>query len=156
MTSPSDSLSRGDTTVVPDGGNPDDLGRKRHRILRELRRELERHPAVARATGTPDRRYRELRATLDTAILGVDANEATLRVTWWPEPDEPEYAFHYSEDTGFDCGWHREPNPHVEGKLHYQERASPEDSYEYESVSFQADTPPRVLWTVLDRLTDRL
>ncbi|CCQ32664.1 hypothetical protein HTIA_0519 [Halorhabdus tiamatea SARL4B] len=70
-------------------------------------------------------------------------------------PDDPGYVFHYSDDTGFDCGWHREPNPHVDGKLHYQERSSAE-SYQYESVSFSAETPPRILWTVLDRLTDRL
>lgn len=142
--------------AVTDGGDPDAPGRERHRILRELQRELGRHPVVHRVTGTPDEAYRELRAALDTAVLGVDAREATLRVTWWPDPDDPEYAFHYSDDTGFDCGWHREPNPHVDGKLHYQERTSPDEPYEYEPVSFAADTPPRTLWTVLDRLTDRL
>lgn len=142
--------------VLTDGGTSDDFGRKRHRILRELHRELERHPAVQRVTGRPDDRYRELRATLDPVILGVEADDATLRVTWWPASDDPEYAFHYSDDSGFDCGWHREPNPHVDGKLHYQERPSAEEPYAYESVSFSADTPPRILWTVLDRLTERL
>jgi len=145
-----------DAAVATDGGDPDDLGRKRHRILRELQRELERHPAVRRVTGDPDGAYRELRATIDTDVLGTDADGATLRVAWWPDPDDPEYAFHYSDDTGFDCGWHREPNPHVDGTLHYQERPSPEDAYEYEPVSFSADTPPRILWTVLDRLSDRI
>lgn len=142
--------------VATDGGNPDDRGQKRHRILRELQRELERHPAVRRVVGHPDDTYRELRAHLDTAVLGVAADSATLRVTWWPAPDDPEYTFHYSDDTGFDCGWHREPNPHVDGKLHYQERRSSDEPYEYESVSFSAETPPRILWTVLDRLTVRI
>jgi len=145
-----------DPVLATDGGNSGGRGRERHRILRELRRELERHPAVRRVTGSPDDRYRELRATLDSGVLGADDEEATLRVTWWPAPDDPEYAFHYSDDTGFDCGWHREPNPHVDGKLHYQERPSPDESYRYEPVSLSAETPPRVLWTVLDRLADRL
>jgi hypothetical protein len=150
------SLCHQETIVATDGGSSDDLGQKRHRILRELQRELRRHPAVQRVTGSPDDKYRELRATLDTAVLGADADEATLRVAWWPAPDDPEYAFHYGDDTGFDCGWHREPNPHVDGKLHYQERSSPAEPYEYESTSFAAGTPPRILWAVLDRLTDRL
>lgn len=145
-----------DSIAVTDGGNSDDRGRERHRILRELQRELERHPAVQRVRGSPDSKYRELRATINPAVLGIEADEATLRVTWWPAPDDPEYAFHYSDDSGFDCGWHREPNPHVDGKLHYQERPSPGAPYEYESISFAAGTPPRILWTVLDRLTDRV
>lgn len=156
MTLPLEPLFFRDSIVVTDGGNSDDLGQERHRILRELQHELERHPAVQCVTGSPDDKYRELRATLDPAVLGVEAEEATLLVTWWPAPNDPEYAFHYSDDSGFDCGWHREPNPHVDGKLHYQERSSADEPYEYESVSFSSDTPPRVLWTVLDRLTDRV
>jgi hypothetical protein len=134
MTPPSGPLRSRDTALVTDGGDSGDRGRERHRILRELRRELERHPAM----------------------LGVDAESATLQATWWPASADPEYAFHYSDDTEFDCGWHREPNPHVEGKLHYQERSLADEPYRYESVLFPAGTPPRVLWTVLDRLADRL
>jgi hypothetical protein len=156
MTPALEPLFARDVIPIADGGNSDNLGRERHRILRELRRELERHPAVKRVTGSPADKYRELRATLDPKVLGVEAAEATLRVTWWPAPDDPEYAFHYSDDTGFDCGWHREPNPHVDEKLHYQERGSTDEPYEYESVSFPAQTPPRILWTVLDELTDRV
>ncbi|MFC7156253.1 hypothetical protein ACFQPA_12450 [Halomarina halobia] len=132
-----------------------DLGQERHRILRELRRELERHPAVQRARGVPDGKFRELHADLDPTALGRGAERATLRVAWWPAPDDPGFAFHYSDSTGFDCGWHREPNPHVEGKTHYQERDAP-DGYEYETATFGGETPSRTLWAVLDRLTDRL
>ena len=119
MTPPLRSTVDNNSGVATDGGNPGELGRERHRILRELQRELERHPSVQRVTGRPDGRYRELRATLEPAVFGVNAGTATFRVTWWPAPNDPEYAFHYSDDTGFDCGWHREPNPHVDGKLHF-------------------------------------
>lgn len=156
MTPPAGPYSSSGSATSTDGGNSDDLGQTRHRILRELQRELERHPVVRRVTGSPDNRYRELRATLDPEALGIEAETASLRVTWWPAPDDPEYAFHYSDNSGFDCGWHRESNPHVDGKLHYQERQSAEESYEYEPVSFAAETPPRILWTVLNRLAGRL
>lgn len=140
--------------LAPNGGR--DLGQERHRILRVLQRELERHPAVRHARGIPDGRFRELRADLDPAVLGRDVEEAVLRVAWWPAPDRAEFAFHYRDSSGFDCGWHREPNPHVDGWTHYQERPGPVAAYRYEPVSFVAETPPRILWEVLDRLTERL
>lgn len=145
-------------TLIADGGRDSsgDLGQERHRILRALRHELDRHPAVTAVRGVPDGTFRELRAELDPSAFDRDAEGASLRVSWWPAPDDPEYVFHYSETTGFDCGWHREPNPHVEGKTHFQKRSNPDDAYEYEAISLSARTPPRVCWTVLDRLADRL
>jgi hypothetical protein len=148
----------GRIVAVADGGRDPtrDLGQERHRILRELRQQLERHPAVDDVRGVPDGTFRELRADLDPAAFGRDAQNASLRVSWWPAPDDPEYAIHYSESTGFDCGFRHEPNPHVDGKTHYQERDSPDEAYEYEAISLSARTPARLLWTTLDLLADRL
>lgn len=142
-------------TAITDGGrdSPRNLGQERHRILRELRHQLERHPAVEDVRGVPGGTFRELRADLEPSAFGRSAESASLRVSWWPAPDDPEFVFHYSESTGFDCGWHREPNPHVDGKTHYQERGGPDDTYEYEAVSLPTRTPSRLLWTILD---DRL
>jgi hypothetical protein len=98
-------------------------------------------------------------ADLDPRVLGVSAEEGTLTIRWYagetPE-DPPEFAFHYSDSSGFDCGWHHEPNPHVEGLAHYQERPAANDDYTYERISFVSDQPVRVLWDVLERLQDRL
>lgn len=143
---------------VGDGGRDRarNLGRERHRILRELRHELERHPAVLEVRGVPDGRFRELQATMDPHAFGRDANDATLRVAWWPAPGDAEFVFHYSESSGFDCGFHREANSHVPGKTHYQERANPEDEYDYEAVSFRTEVPARLCWAVLERLEYRL
>lgn len=140
--------------LVTDGGDGPRFGQERHRILRELRRELERHPAVDHAKGVPDETFRELRATLDPAVLGAAAETAILRVVWIPAPDDAEFVVHYS-DGGFDCGFHREPNPHADGKTHYQRRDSPGEAYDYEPASFDAETPPRILRAVLDRLASR-
>jgi len=67
-----------------------DSGRNRHRVLRELRGELARHPAVQSVEGEPPDVYRELRATLDPSWFGHTAQTASLRVTWInpsPGPD---------------------------------------------------------------------
>lgn len=145
-------------TACSDGGRDStrNLGQERHRILRELQRELRRHPGVEAVRGVPDGRFRELRAQLDSSAFGRDAHRASLRVAWWHAPDDPEFVFHYSESSGFDCGWHRAPNPHVDGKCHYQERGSPGDAYDYEEFSPPTMVPTRLLWTVLDRLAGRL
>lgn len=158
--------------VRSDGGG--DSGRDQYRILRELRGELARHPAVQSVEGEPPDEYRELRATFDPSWFGRRAETASLRVTWIPDPvPGPEasdrandtwmrtpirayYALHYSESDGLDCGFHCEPNPHVDGLLHYQKREDGNDAYTYEPVSFGARSVTGLLWEMMDALTDRL
>jgi hypothetical protein len=106
-----------------------------------------------------------------------DADSATLHVVWHPLPDgaetarpdaidrstaRPRTAFdavfrlHYSESTGYDCGFHSEPNPHVEGWFHSQERFDPGEEYTYVEAGLEARTPTSALWELLDLLQDRL
>lgn len=157
----------------PDGGweSTQEAVEKRHRILRSLREQLERHPAVSSAWGSPDGQYAELEADVDPVQFGRDSESASLRVTWHPNPHVPpetslddrrrtaltsNFKIHYSESSGFDCGVHLEPNPHVDGHLHYQERASPTDEYDYDAVSLTATAPVGVLWESLEIIADRL
>ncbi|MGB9964084.1 hypothetical protein [Halobacterium sp. CBA1126] len=157
----------------PDGGREPtrEAVEKRHRILRSLREELERHPAISAAWGSPDGQYAALAADVDPAQFGRDSDSASLRVTWQPNPQLPpgtslddrrrtaltsNFKIHYSESSGFDCGVHLEPNPHVDGHLHYQERAAPSDEYDYDDVSLAATAPVGVLWEALERIADRL
>ncbi|WP_266080686.1 hypothetical protein [Haladaptatus caseinilyticus] len=156
-----------------DGGshNPDESAEKRHRILRALREQLDHHPAIANAHGIPDGYYAEVRTDIDPRYFGHDADTATFRVTWHPNPTFPprtsledrkrtsltaNFAFHYSESSGFDCGWHLEPNPHVSGHLHSQERESPDENYVYDEFTLTATSVVGVLWEVLDALEARL
>ena len=136
---------------LTDGGTP--FANDRHRILRAVIDALRRHPVVTDARGQPPSTFTEVTATLAPRRWGHDAADATLRVTWQPL-DPPEFAFHYSED-GFDCGWHREPNPHVDGDDHYQERVGADD-YRYEPVSFEGETAPELTWEIMERLRQRL
>jgi hypothetical protein len=159
-------------SVRSDGGTTS--GRDRHRILRELRGELVRHPAVLSVEGEPPSEYRELQATLDPSWFGRSGETASLRITWIPDPSPgPEesdrtsdawtrtpiqayYTFHYSESSGFDCGFHCEPNPHIDGLLHFQEREDVDDPYTYEPISFDAQSVSGLLWEMMDALANRL
>jgi hypothetical protein len=71
-------------------------------------------------------------------------------------PIQAYYTIHYSEPSGFDCGYHCEPNPHIDGLLHYQERDDVDDRYTYEPASFDARSVSGLLWEVMDALADRL
>ena len=143
----------------------------RHRILRSLREQLERHPAIISAWGSPDGQYAELAADVDPTQFGRTSESASLRVTWQPNPHVPRearlddrrrtsitsnFTIHYSESSGFDCGIHLEPNPHVKGHLHFPERTAPSEEYDYDEVSLAATAPVGVLWEALEIIADRL
>lgn len=152
-------------------GGTTDPGAERHLILRNLREQVIKHPAVTAAQGHPEAEYSEVHAEVNPSFFGRTADSATLRITWYPIPDgeadsvfpdRPRTTFratfklHYSESTGCDCGFHNEPNPHVEGWFHFQERHSPNTPYNYERVELAARTPVSALWEMMDKLDERL
>jgi hypothetical protein len=143
--------------LVPNGSGVNESGGsgERHGILRDLLRELERHPIVTTARGYPPSLFTEIRARVAPERWGYPVDDATLQVTWYPG-DRPQFAFHYNDATGFDCGWHCEPNPHVDGWLHYQERERDDEDYSYKPISFEAETPTTLVWEILERLQERL
>ena len=147
--------------LVADGPPGESPAERRHRTLTELKRTIAHHPAVDIATGVrgDNGRFRELDIAVDPLILGVEAEQAGIRIEWRPRPDptEPAYfVFHYYDSTGRDFGWHREPNPHVDGLEHYQERDSPESEYRYEPAHFESQSPVDLLWDVLGRIEARV
>lgn len=142
---------RAQESTLADGGTG--IDGTRHRILREIALELNRHPIVVEAYRYPPSTFTEVRATLVPTRWAIAVQTALLSVTWYPL-DPPEFVFHYSDET-FDCGWHHEPNPHVDGLAHYQEKADT-DSYTYEKIEFQGRTPTQLVWEVMDRLHSKL
>lgn len=138
-----------------DGGVSYDPGEASHAVLLELRRTLEQYPPVASAQGEPSEQFTRVRAEINPSSFGLNADTGILEIRWYAgeTPDAPpEFAFHYSDSSGFDCGWHHEPNPHVEGWGHYQERETASDKYTYHPVEFESQQPVRVLWEILERL----
>ena len=136
-----------------------DAGAASHRALRGIRRELDRHPAVVTAEGFPATLHSEVVAALSPATLdaAVTATEPTLTVRWFAGETAgapPEFSFHSSDCHG-DFGWHHAPNPHVDGRSHYQERLDGEP-YTYEPHEFESTAPTRLVWVVCSLVEDRL
>lgn len=140
------------------GGFSYDSAEASHRALRGIQRELERHPGVTEVRGFPSGEYTQVVAAIATMRLGIEATDATLTVRWFAgqTPDAPpEFSFHYSDGVT-DFGWHHEPNPHVDGWGHFQERRGPGKEYSYEPYSFSSINPTRVVWEVMSVLTSKL
>ena len=80
----------------------------------------------------------------------------SVHVNWWPQPDiDPYFQIHYHDHNGYDCGWHRHPNDHVDGDEHFQWRESRDDAYAYEEIEYDFDNPIGILWEVVgDRLEE--
>lgn len=90
---------------------------------------------------------------------GSDTRPRSIRRandTWMRTPIRAYHALHYSEPDALDCGFHCEPNPHVDGLLHYQKREDANDAYTCEPVSFGARSMTGLLWEMRDALGDRL
>lgn len=105
---------------------------------------------------------KEVRGEFNTDVFAngvIEAAEASVKVNWWPLDDEDKYwyQFHYTDSTGFDCGWHRQKNDHVDGLDHYQERESVDQEYEYYQFFPSFEHPVGLLWEIVDgRLVKRL
>lgn len=128
-----------------------------HLALRGIVRELRRHPAISTARGFPAGEFSQVVATVSADRVAADGEAPTLTVRWFagssPEA-RPEFSFHYSDDSR-DFGWHHEPNPHVDGWGHFQERTAGAN-YSYDAYEFASTNPTRVVWEVLDVLTAKL
>lgn len=151
----------------PDPGrNPFDhaVGRVRNRIQNRVFENLKRIPGIIEVrwetSGTGI--GHQIRGDVETRMFAngcIPTDDAYLQVNWWPQSagDDNWFQIHYTDATGFDCGWHRQKNDHVDGLDHYQERDNPDADYEYEPVAFDAENPIGILWeTVDERLTRRL
>ena len=129
-----------------------------HRALHRIRQELERHPAARTAQGFPPETHTAVSAELEELHLDCSTGDATLTVRWFAGETvdaRPEFSFHYSDDADGDFGWHHEPNPHVSGWGHFQERESVSSAYAYEPYQFGSLNPNRVVWEVMSNLSDR-
>lgn len=135
---------------------------RRRLIHSRLRTNLQQFPEVdtVRYVDTRTGIDKQLRADFNGDILmsgelGID--EACLYVNWWTHSDGPDqFKFHYRDSSGYDCGWHRQKNDHVEGLDHFQWRTDSEENYQYEPIEFDYDQPPGMLWEVRERLEEHL
>jgi len=108
---------------------------------------------ITTVDGLPhDTLHKELRADVAPSAIGVDSPRGTLTIRWFvSDPTEPvRFTFHYSDESGFDCGWHHHEQDHVAGLGHYQQQTS--ENYTYEEFNFGSKEPSRVVWEILEEL----
>lgn len=152
--------------LISDGGSESDkLSGRRGRVFEQIRVNLNHIPAteMVAVTATRNNKDKKLVAEFDTDIFAdglVDGEQARLEVNWWTHPVgyDDQFKFHYIEPTGYDCGWHRQPHPD-ESEIpfdHFQQRAAPDDDYQYQGVEFREDTPVGLVWEIIDTRLPRI
>lgn len=152
----------------PDAGrNPytDPIGDERSQIQRIIASNLRRIPGMESVSYEESGTGVEYQVVghIDTTVFGnalIQAEEAHIQANWWPLDefeDRQWWEFHYYDSSGFDCGWHRHDNDHVDGSTHYQERTSSDSEYEYHEFQPEYATPAGLVWEIVDgRLPIRL
>ena len=136
-----------------DGGH--DPAQASHEALQAIRRQLRRHPVITSVEGLPhDALHTELRASVDPSSIGLDVLDGTVTVRWFTgdRKSRPRFTFHYSDQSGFDCGWHHHEQEHLDEWGHYQEQTSEDADYSYKRFDFGSTEPARVVWEVLEEL----
>lgn len=140
-------------------GNPFEftIGRQRQYVHTSLYNNLAKIPGVENVRWGESNAgiAEEIRADIAVDVFAngvIPCSEAHLTVNWWPQEsgERDWFQIHYWDDTGFDCGWHRHDNDHVDGLTHYQERDDEDDEYDYSSISFDHENPIGILWDVVD------
>jgi len=124
-----------------------------------LKRVLDRHPLVETVRYRPsvaEKRY--LEALVAPERLDYDAGPETPRITVrWARASESEYRIDFVDpNVDFHCGWHRDDDHREHGPVHFQYSHPGLDTPSYEAATVEADTPPRTLWELLDRLFDEV
>ena len=125
-------------------------------VYRGLKDILQRHPAVTTVSYEPDSIVKQrLRAIIAPNRIEAPTGPESPRldVAWRFVDDQSYYRIHYADpNTGLSCGWHRDEDHPELGAVHFQYDHPGVDGPVYESASFTANSPPRILWEALDRL----
>jgi hypothetical protein len=100
----------------------------------------------------PLSRVRVSPGDVDSGSISQTRTSDRANDAWTRTPVRAYYTLHYSEPDGIDCGFHCEPNPHVDGLLHCQEREDANGTYTYQPVSFGARSVTGLLWEMMDAL----
>lgn len=125
-------------------------------LYRSLKDVLRRQPTVVRVWFEPDAiRKSYLAAEIDPSRVEPPTGPESprLELRWETAPPHERFRVdYYDPNTGFHCGWHRDEEHPDLGETHFQYRTPEMDGPTHEPVSFDAESPARLLWECCERL----
>ena len=103
--------------------------------------------------GTTEKQYLEAFVRPERVASPVGPDTPTVTVRWNRVPPYDTYRIDYADpNVSFHCGWHSDDDHPEYGSVHFQYEHPGLDETAYESATFEATSPPRILWEALDRL----
>ena len=92
---------------------------------------------------------RYLAATVDPRRIDPPTGPESPRVEvrWKLTPPHDAFRIDYGDpNTNFHCGWHRDEDHDDLGAAHFQYQTAAMDAPEHAATSFDAASPPKLLW----------
>lgn len=138
-------------SVPHPGGDPN------ANLYYQLKRDvLDRVPVISSVEYVPNRaEAMELRATFDTASLGVELGPEppTLAVAWYRGTPNDWFRTDYSDpNSRFHAGWHQDEDHADIGPTHFQYTSGGDTNRR--EATFEHETPSLVLWEIIERLLE--
>lgn len=100
-----------------------------------------------------DKRYLEASMHPERVDPPIGPDDPIVTVKWTQNSPHDEFRIDYTDpNISFHCGWHQDDDHPEYGDIHFQYDHLGLDEPVYEAVSFDATTPPRILWEILDQL----
>lgn len=125
-------------------------------LYRTCKDVLERHAEVVSVRFEPDAiQKRYLAAEIDPQRIRPPTGPETpqLEVHWKLTPPHDEFRIDYADpNIAFHCGWHRDADHDDLGGTHFQYQTASMETPHHEAASFEAQSPPKILWECCDEL----
>lgn len=125
-------------------------------VYRALKDVLERQSTVDAVRFEPDaiqKRYLRAEVAPNRVTPPTGPQRPTLKVRWETAPPHERFRIDYHDpNADFHCGWHRDDDHPDLGDVHFQYRTPELTETIREPVSFDAESPARILWDCCERL----
>jgi len=129
-------------------------------LYRTLKDVLERQAEIVSVRFAPDAiQKRYLVADIDPqrVVPPTGPESPQLEVHWKLTPPHDEFRIDYADpNTGFHCGWHQDDDHAALGSAHFQYRTATMETPQYATATFEAASPPKLLWECCTDLFQRV
>jgi hypothetical protein len=132
----------------PGGENP--------ALYRTLKDILERQSEVLSVWFEPDaiqKRYLAAEVDPQRVVPPSGPEPPRLEVHWKLRPPHDEFKVDYADpNADFHCGWHQDEDHENLGTAHFQYQTASMETPHHEGITFEVESPPKLLWECCDRL----
>lgn len=132
---------------------PGEFAANPYDVLRDVLRRQPPIDSVRYRPSVAEKQYLEGRVPPERLENAIGPEPAHITVRWQRTPPYDEFRIDFTDpNVDLHCGWHRDEDHPEYGPVHFQWEHRGTDGPRYEAATVEAESPPRILWELLDRL----